>query len=188
MSIFEALNIALFGVILPTADVGSDYWLAAELFVGREVWDEIRCGPLNFQSYEWQRWYGGGNMSSSEPPLGPKYIYNGHLYGAITLLFPSLSFLFVAYQWWRIEDPKRKGGLGRWKTLPFLLCQCWVQFRMLRLLYLGLVRKNSEWRREQRVLLENVTSIEPFIESVPQLAWTYYLSHVTKGCIGPTLQ
>ena len=80
MSIFEALNIALFGVILPTADVGSDYWLAAELFVGREVWNEISCGPLNSQYYEWQRWYGGGNMSSSEPPLGPKYIYNGHLY------------------------------------------------------------------------------------------------------------
>ena len=44
MSIFEALNIALFGVILPTADVGSDYWLAAELFVGREVWNEISFG------------------------------------------------------------------------------------------------------------------------------------------------
>ena len=33
MSYFEAAIITIFGVILPTGDVGSDYWVAGALFL-----------------------------------------------------------------------------------------------------------------------------------------------------------
>ena len=39
MSYFEAAIVTMFGVILPTGDVGSDYWLAGALF----FMDDLSC-------------------------------------------------------------------------------------------------------------------------------------------------
>ena len=83
-----------------------------------------------------------------------------------------------------MENTKREGGSGRLKTLPLLLCQVWPQYRMIRILYLGLVRKSPQWRREQKVMLENVSGVEPFIESVPQCLWVLSLGSLTRGCVG----
>ena len=56
---------------------------------------------------------------------------------------------------------------------------------MIRILYLGLVKKSPQWRREQKVMLENVSGVEPFIESVPQCLLVLSLGIVTLGCVGP---
>jgi len=49
--------------------------------------------------------------------------------------------------------------------------------------YLGLWKKNPQWREEERELLQNVTSVEPFMESVPQIFWLIFIS-ITTRCLG----
>ena len=88
--------------------------------------------------------------------------------------------LFVTYHWWQLEKPK-----NRLKTLPFLLAQFWPQYRMLKLIYKGYIRKDPRWRYEQTIIQENIMGVEPFIESIPQYYWFTYLWKSTLGCIGP---
>ena len=159
MSYFEAAIVSMFGVILPTGDVGSDYWLAGPLFLK----DYSSC----MTGYSYLDYW-----------LEQRYKYGG-----ITLTFPLLSFVFTTHHWWQMENPKKEGGSGRIKTLPLLLSQVWPQYRMIRILYLGLVKKSPQWRREQKVMLENVSGLEPFIESGPQCFWIAYLGFLTNGCV-----
>ena len=108
MSRFEAAINFVFGVVLPTVDVGSDLWLAIQFLVG------LPC----------------------KSTLGE---YNHILYGGISLICPSLSFLFVTYHWWKMEKPK-----DRLKTLPFLLAQVWPQYRMVKLIHKGYNKKHPK--------------------------------------------
>ena len=175
ISYLEAMIIVLFGLILPTADVGTDCLLAITIIVGKEVWKETRA-----------QWAGahGPELIRRDFNFCGFLDENRYVFGAITLLFPTFSFLFTAYHWWNMENVSREGGSGRLNTLPLLLAQIWPQYRAIRLLYLGLVKKSSQWRREQQVLLENVSSLEPFTESVPTVYWILILCILT-GCVGP---
>ena len=157
MNYFEASIILVFGVILPTVDIGSDVYIAIILLVGE---------PLLVCSF---------HLLKSE-------LYT---YGAITLIFPIISFLFTTNHWWRMEKKSAEGGSGRMRTLVLLGLQIWPQYRMVRLLYLGLVKKCPSWRREHQNLLHNVTSVEPFTESVPQIYWILCVWVLTGGCLGP---
>ena len=87
MSRFEAAINFAFGVVLPTVDVGSDLWLASQL-LARRACKEYEFGPYEVRD-------------------------NFFLYGGVSLICPSLSFLFVTYHWWKLEKS--------WKTLPYLL-------------------------------------------------------------------
>ena len=142
--------VTMFGVILPTGDVGSDFWLIGTLF---------------FRDY---------NLSCK------RWLEKRYLYGGIAFTFPTLSFLCTTHYWWYMENIKREGGSGRMNTLPLLLCQVWPQYRMIRILYLGLVKKCPQWRRERKVMLENVSGVEPFVESVPQSLWVLSLGFLTN--------
>ena len=55
---------------------------------------------------------------------------------------------------------------------------------MIRILYLGLVKKSPQWRQERKVMLENVCGVEPFIESVPQSLSVLSLGFLTNECVG----
>ena len=72
---------------------------------------------------------------------------NRYLFATMSLIFPLVSFLFICYHWWLLEDAKRVGGSGRWKTLPLLLLQVWPQYRMLRLIYLGFWTQDPRWKQ-----------------------------------------
>ena len=74
--------------------------------------------------------------------------------------------------------------MKRLLTFPILVLQIWPQYRMIRVIYFGLWRKDPKWRREQKVLVENVISVEPFVESTPQVFWLLFLWGKT-GCVGP---
>ena len=156
MSYFEASTILLFGIILPTVDCWSDIWLSMIILLGEAL---SEC-------------------------FGHLFETERQIIGGVTLAFPILSFLFMSFHWWRLENINREGGSGRLNTLVLLILQVWPQYRMIRLLYLGLWKKNSQWRREQKVILENVSGVEPFIESVPQVYWIVCVWMIT-GCIGP---
>ena len=108
MSRFEAAINFVFGVVLPTVDVGSDLWLAIQFFAG-----------LTCQTY--------------------KVSENRFLYGGVSLICPSLSFLFVTYHWWKMEKPR-----DRLKTLPFLLAQVWPQYRVVKLIHKGYKKKHPK--------------------------------------------
>ena len=112
MSRFEAAINFVFGVVLPTVDVGSDLWLAIQFFAG------LAC--KDFYNYDEVR-------------------DNRFLYGGVSLICPSLSFLFVTYHWWKMEKPK-----DRLKTLPFLLAQVWPQYRMVKLIHKGYNKKHPK--------------------------------------------
>ena len=69
---------------------------------------------------------------------------NRFMYASVSFIFPTLSFLFATYHWWQLEKPK-----NRLRTLPFLLLQVWPQFRVMRLIFTGYIKKDSQWREEQ---------------------------------------
>ena len=112
MSRFEVAINFVFGVVLPTVDVGSDLWFAFQLLTGQAC------------EGEWELY------SVHE---------NQFLDGEVSLIFPSLSFLFVTYHWWQLEKPK-----DRLKTLPFLLAQVWPQYRMVKLIHKGYKKKHPK--------------------------------------------
>ena len=86
----------------------------------------------------------------------------------IAMIPPTLSLLTHAHHWFHFEKVEN-GGIGRLKTLPLLCCQLWPQFRYGRLLYMGLVLKDSKWRREKEFLDKELASAEPLVESMWQL-------------------
>ena len=73
----EAFITTIFGIILPTGDVWSDWALIITLFVGRVAWKDETCGGL--ESYR-------------------------YIYGGISLSIILMSFLFMTVHWWRIEN------------------------------------------------------------------------------------
>ena len=85
MSYFEAMIIVLFGLILPTADVGTDFLLAITIIVGKEVWKETRA-----------QWAGAHGPELIREDFRFCGLLDGsrYVFGATTLVFPTLSFLF----------------------------------------------------------------------------------------------
>ena len=146
----QAIRDLIFGVILPTIDVGSDLLFAFKLLLA-----------------EWS--------------ACPTMENNRFMFASVSFIFPTLSFLFATYHWWQLEKPN-----NRLKTLPFLLLQVWPQFRVMRLIYAGYIKKDSKWVEEQTETQETILCMEPFIESVPQVLWLTYLWDETK-CVGPTV-
>ena len=62
-------------------------------------------------------------------------------YGIAMITVACFSFLTIVQQWIKIEEEKLK-------TLPLLLLQLWPQYRSMRILYFGCIRKDSKWRKE----------------------------------------
>ena len=115
---FSTLLLLATGVCLPSFDVYSDIAFAVQLFTG---------------SYEPQSDW----CKEKYPALPhPKY--------AIAILTPVLlSWIFVTKQWYREE----KGVSQKLWTLPFLILQCYPQYRALRVLYHAKWRKTNGWQR-----------------------------------------
>ena len=62
----------------------------------------------------------------------------------IAMLAPVvLSWIFVAKQWYQTE----KGLIQKLSTLPFLILQCYPQYRALRVIYHAKWRKTSRWQK-----------------------------------------
>ena len=106
---------------------------------------------------------------------------------------------FILFQWWRIEEKRLK----RIMTFPLVLLLCWPQYRVARILYLGLWKQISQWRKENDIVKKEIGNLgkifftsfrkgiylllvsEPFLEAVPQLHILFTLwwldSWVTMG-------
>ena len=123
--------ISVFGVILPSADQGSDYYTIATLIdYGFEC--HSRCVERDQEDEEDSR---------------------VRSYGYAMLAPILLMTIFSLRQWWRLEK-----SWNRLRTLPLVLLQCFPQYRALRILYLGL-RKKASWRAEKNVYDRDLTSL-----------------------------
>ena len=113
MSWVSSLIMLSTGVLLPTFDVYSDILFAIKLL-------------------------------TLEPPAGQCLLRQAgtQKYAAAMLTPPIISWLFVAYQWFRIEV----GTKCKLMTLPFLFLQVYPQWRALRVLYYGKWKKQSGWK------------------------------------------
>ena len=166
MSKLEALATVGFGVVLPTVDVGTDLAFAVKLF----------------------KWKGSEAVGLCYDEVLERKKYQ---YGAISLVFPSVHFILVTRHWSSLEDPKKvssdprflkRRGSGRCKTLPIHLLQLWPQYRAMWIIYLG---RNGDpnWKKEEEVHLEKVSTLEPFTESVPNCYWILFIYEQTGNCL-----
>merc|ERR1712051_18102 len=76
----------------------------------------------------------------------------------------ALAFLFTINQWAKNESGWKKKLI----TLPLLLLQLYPPFTALRLV-VYLITRNSKWFDANKIYNQSVASIEPFLESVPQM-------------------
>merc|ERR1711971_403235 len=85
------------------------------------------------------------------------------IYGSVMLIPVLLAMLFTIPHWWR-----REKRWNRLYTLPLLICQVWPQWQVIKVLKL-MKDGNSQWRIEKEKLEKEVGSLEPFLESIPQV-------------------
>ena len=85
-------------------------------------------------------------------------------YGAVMLIPIILANLFTITHWLKKENTWKK----RLYTLPLFILQFWPQWRVLNVLWL-LRKRDERGRAEKEQLDRELSSIEPFLESVPQV-------------------
>ena len=89
-----------------------------------------------------------GNIGDGEPH--PKY--------ALAMLCPIVfSTAFTIPIWWKTE--KKSSTINKIFTFWLLLAQFWPQWKMLQVLYMGLIKKNPNWKKEKENLQRNVGNI-----------------------------
>merc|ERR1711971_9966 len=87
------------------------------------------------------------------------------IFGSMMLVPIILATLFIIPHWLKREDTTLKKIL----TFPLLVGQFWPQWQVIKLLKLIKERRTREWREEKEKLEKEVSSLEPFLESVPQV-------------------
>ena len=69
----------------------------------------------------------------------------GHYkFGACSIVPLSISWMMIAVQWFKTESKEKRHKL---KTLPLLLLQVYPQWRALRVLYYGKIKRDPRWRK-----------------------------------------
>ena len=68
-----------------------------------------------------------------------------------------LNIMFSLYHWWQIEK--------NWLTLPLVLLQLWPQYRVAKILYLGLWKRDHRWKEKHEAFERNVSSLGELIEN-----------------------
>ena len=66
-----------------------------------------------------------------------------------------LTTIFVLFQWWRTEFSL----INKLVTLPLVICQMWPQYRIVKILYFGLIKQNIRWKIENEENKKNVSSL-----------------------------
>ena len=104
--------------------------------------------------------------------LGLRFILNGKTWWGLSVLAPvavNIALTFVL--WWRFEDREQK----KWSWL-LVIAQMWPPLKALQIIVMfkqGMERRNHAliMRAEETklVLQREVTTLEPFVESVPQV-------------------
>ena len=92
-------------------------------------------------------------------------------YGAIMFIPIIMANLFTIPHWLKRENTWKK----RLCTLPLFLGQFWPQFQALKLFWL-IKNKDLKWRKKKEQLDREISSIEPFLESLPQVNIFFFIT------------
>ena len=65
-----------------------------------------------------------------------------------------LSMIFLLPQWWIFE--KETSIRNRIWTFLLVLILFWPQWKMLQILYMGLFKKDPDWKKEKEKLIRNI--------------------------------
>ena len=77
------------------------------------------------------------------------------LLSVIPLLIP---FVFILPHWWRLEGNFQ----SRIFTFPLLLISCWPQYKMIQILYIGIVKKDQSWLKKKNDFEKDISHIGMF--------------------------
>lgn len=142
MQVTQVLTNFFFGVVLPTADVVTDFIFAIKLLFG----------------FTTNRFTG---KSESHP-----------IYGIAMLCPILFSMTFIFYQWYQIEyKSTTKSKVYKILTCIMVMVQFYPQFKTLEIIWYGYWRRDPEfnWKEEKVNLMLNIGSLEPILESVIQM-------------------
>ena len=77
----------------------------------------------------------------------------------LAILSPVLlSSIFVLVHWWKTESNQKNKLI----TFPLVIGQMWPQYRIVRILYFGLIKQNRIWKAENEDQKKNVSSLGMF--------------------------
>merc|ERR1719312_2266101 len=155
----EALLIGSTGVVLPSADVITDWMFVVKLLT-HTIAMNSGCEKGG------RAWTNTSNDDLTS-------------YGYICMVCPTLSILFSFLHWHRME----KGWRRRLMTLP--LIPFYTPFKAAGVIYWGLKNKNN-WQDKKTKLNQELITVEPLVESAPQAMIMNVIWIITQNCIGPS--
>ena len=108
------------------------------------------------------------------------WYYNGHYLYALFMTIPMiLNYVFTSYKWWSLENKTDR----KWSWILVVL-QLWQQYRAIKIIYL-LYKKDVRAHEKKKTMLKELSSIEPFYESVPAIiAMSFIWMHAIIGARG----
>ena len=108
-----------------------------------------------------------------------------HVNMGIAILVPVIvAALFTIHHWYHFEKVGN-GGSGRLRTLPFVVSQTWTQFRFLKLIWSGVVKRNKKaWQREKEFLDREIATVKAWVENMPQIVILTFFAFVAPSCFG----
>ena len=84
---------------------------------------------------------------------------------AIAMFCPIvLNTLFVIPHWWNIE--RKTSTKKKFFTFLLVLIQFWPQWKMIQVLYMGLIKKDPEWIKEKEKIQRNVGNLGKNLEII----------------------
>ena len=144
MSTTDALFTFLFGVGLPSWDVYSDLGLIYNLMSTTISQSFVKIGSKTLLT---------GNVRRESHP---KF--------AIAMFCPILlKTVFMIPQWWNIE--RKTTMKNKIWTFFLVLIQFWPQWKMVQVIYIGLIKKDPEWIKKKEYLQRNVGNLGKNLES-----------------------
>ena len=94
----------------------------------------------------------------------------GHYYYAMSMMIPMiLSYIFTLIKWWSFEE---KGNM--WWSWILVLLQLWTPWRAWNVMIL-LYKNDNQAQAKKKEMMRELSSIEPFVESVPAAAVMCFL-------------
>ena len=93
----------------------------------------------------------------------PWYNNGHHLYAMLMTIPMLLNYVCTSYKWWSLEKRPDK----KW-TWILVVLQLWQQWRAIKIIYL-FFKKDARAQEKKKTMLKEISSIEPFSESVPAI-------------------
>ena len=138
---FDALVTFLTGFVLPSGDVYSDIGLSVKLL-------NSSCDENADNLYHWE-----DKDPCSVTRIG-KNVEIQKLFGWIIWIPIIVNFLFTIPHFLRVEKTWKQ----RLLTFPFLICQCWPQYRSMQVIWFAYVPKNIAKCLSEKLDLEQSVS------------------------------